>query len=122
MDTGEIIKAIGEKTFLNLKEIEIEKFEEAVHRDSEEIVELSKRFFWNTLIVIGFTVWALFYSLSSSYPQKPMIWTSMLVILVASGERLYIQRKMKKTVYRISTFSMIIEFLKKVKNENTCSR
>jgi hypothetical protein len=46
----------------------------------------------------------------------------MLAILIASGERLYIQRKIKKTVYRLSTFSMIIEFLKKIKNESTCSR
>ena len=122
MNTKEITEAIGEKTFSTLKEIEIEKFEEAVQKDSEEIVELSKRFFWNNVIVIGFTAWALIYTFTASYPQKITIWTSMLVILIASGERLYIQRKMKKTVYRISTLSMIIEFLKKVKNESTCSR
>jgi hypothetical protein len=122
MDTKEITKAIGEKTFSNLKEIEIEKFEEAVQRDSEEIVELSKRFFWNNIIVIGFTAWALLYTFTTVHPQRAMIWTSMLAILIASGERLYIQRKIKKTVYRLSTFSMIIEFLKKIKNESTCSR
>ena len=122
MDTKEITKAIGEKTFSDLKKIEIEKFEEAVQRDSEEIVELSKRFFWNNIIVIGFTAWALLYTFTAVHPQRAMIWTSMLAILIASGERLYIQRKIKKTVYRLSTFSMIIEFLKKIKNESTCSR
>jgi hypothetical protein len=122
MKMKEIVEAIGEENASLLKEVEIKKIEEAVHRDSEEIVALTKRFFWNNFIVIGFTAWALIYTLGTTNPQRLMIWTYMVAILIASGERLYIQRKIKKTTYRLTTFAMIIEFLKKIQNESTCSR
>ena len=118
----EIVEAIGEENTSILKGVEIKKIEEAVQRDSEEIVELTRRFFWNNFIVIGFTLWALIYVFGAENPQRLMIWTYMGAILVASGERLYIQRKIKKTAYRLTTFAMIIEFLKKIQNESTCSR
>jgi len=105
-----------------IRESDLEKLEEAAQRGSEEIVELSKRHFWNNLIIIGFSLYAVLYSVFSDYPIREMIWVAMIAILIASGERFYIQRKIKRTLVDLTTFSMIINFLKKRKNESSYNR
>lgn len=111
MDTKEIVK-----------EKDLEKLEEAALRDSEEIAELSKRHFWNNLIIIGFALYSVLYSVFTQHPRKEIVGLAMISVLIASGERFYIQTKIKKRIVRLTTFSMIIEFIKKAKNESTCNR
>jgi hypothetical protein len=115
MDTEDLSKIINEQELSTLREVDIQKFEDAVERDSEEVVLLSKRFFWNNVIVIGFMLYGLLYVLLTRYPQKAVIGTTIFAILVASAERLYIHNKIKKAVSRIAASAMIIEFLKKIK-------
>jgi len=112
----------GQKELSALKEVDIHKFEDAIERDSEEVIRMSKRLFWNNVIVIGFMLQGLLYVWLTRFPQKPMIWMSIIAILIASTERLYIHKKIKNTLQRLAAFSMIIDFLKKVRNENICSR
>ena len=100
----------------------ISKFEEAVQRDSEEIIRLTKRHFWNTFILIGFTLQPVAYCLMQNQPQRIVIWMGIIGALVASGERMYLQKRIKKTVIDLATCSMIIDFLKKHKNDSICSR
>jgi hypothetical protein len=59
--------------------------------------------------------YGLLYIWLTTYPQKGVIGATILSILVASGERLYIHNKIKKAVSRIAASAMIIEFLKKIK-------
>ncbi len=107
---------------MDAKEKDLKKLEEAALRDSGEIVELSKRHFWNNLIIIGFTLYSILYAITVQHPRKEIVWVSMIAVLIASGERFYLQSKIKKRVVRLTTFSMIIEFIKKAKNESTCNR
>lgn len=99
----------------------ISKFEEAVQRDSEEIIRLTKRHFWNAFILIGFSLQPLAYCMMTQQPQRLVIWMGILGALVASGERMYLQTRIKKTVINLATCSMIIDFLKKQKNDSICS-
>lgn len=105
-----------------IRESDLEKLEEAAQRGSEEIVELSKRHYWNNLIIIGFSLYAVLYSIFSVYPRREMIWVAMIAVLIASGERFYIQRKIKKKIVDLTTFSMIIDFLKRRRNESSYNR
>jgi hypothetical protein len=105
-----------------IRESDLEKLENAAQRDSATIVELSKRHFWNNLIIVGFSMYTVLYSIFSQYPRREMIFVAMLTILIASGERFYIQRKIKRKLVDLTTFSMIIEFLKRRKNESSCNR
>lgn len=115
MNTEDLSKVINEQELSTLKETDIRQFEDAVERDSEEVVNLSKRFYWNNIIVIGFMLYGLLYIMVTRYPQKGVIGATIFAILVASAERLYIHKKIKKAVSRIAAAAMIIEFLKKIK-------
>jgi hypothetical protein len=115
MNTEDLSKIIGEQELSTLREVDIQKFEDAVERDSDEVIILSKRFYWNNVIVIGFMGYGLLYILLTKLPQKEIIGVTIFSILIASAERLYIHNKIKKAVSRIAASAMIIEFLKKIK-------
>jgi hypothetical protein len=104
------------------KEENIKKFEDAVFEESEVLVNLTKKHFWNDIILIGFFSYLFLYLLYSDNPQKPIIVVASIAVLLASFERFYIQRKIKSKVSKLATFSAIIEFLKNVKHESTSSR
>ena len=72
---------------MDIKAKDLEKLEEAALRDSEEIAELSKRHFWNNLIIIGFTLYSVLYAVLSRDPRKEIVGLAMISVLVASGER-----------------------------------
>lgn len=102
----------------------IKKFEEAVQEESKVLISLSKKYFWNSLITVGFFSYFILYVLFSAQPQKVIIAISILTVLLASFERIYIQRKIKSKVTKLATFSAIIQFLKNIntKNESISNR
>lgn len=115
-------KTLNRKELSLLRDLNIHKCEDVIERDSEEIIRMSKRLFWNNVAVIGFMLYGLLYIWLTENPHKIIIWLSLVALLIASSERLYIHKKIKKAVCRLTTFSMIIDYLKKTKNENTRSR
>jgi hypothetical protein len=105
------------------KDDSIKKFEDAVLEESESLIALTKKHFWNSVILIGFFLWMVLYALLAAQPQKLILAILAGTLLLASFERIYIQRKIKSGASKLATFSAIIEFLKNVKkNESTSSR
>jgi hypothetical protein len=105
------------------KEDSIRKFEDAVQEESESLVALTKKHFWNSIILIGFFLWLLLYAIFATHPQKLILAVLAGTLLIASFERIYIQRKIKFGASKLATFSAVIEFLKNIKkNESTSNR
>jgi nitrate reductase NapE component len=114
VDGGTKNKAMNEKVIL--------KFEEAAERDSVEIIKLTKRQFWNAFILLSFCIYPVVYYATTLYPDKFIVWLTVAGGLIASIERIYLEHKIKKTIIDLATISMIIDFLKKNKNDSICSR
>lgn len=105
------------------KEENIKKIEEAVQEESGILISLSKRYFWNGLVMIFFFLHLLLYIFLTEQPQRIVMIISGSSLLLASFERLYIQRRIKLKVSKLATFSAIVEFLKNIKkNESISSR
>lgn len=105
------------------EEESLKKFENAIREESEYLVSLTKRHFWNSLVLAGFFFWMVGYTIFSSDPQKIIIGTLFGMVMLASLERFFLQKSIKLKVSKLATFSAIIEFLKNVKkNECTSNR
>lgn len=98
-----------------LEKDEIKSIEKHIEKESESILQLSKRFFWNNLIIIFFAFYGAFYITITEYPKMLMIMIALAAVIISSLERLWLQNKIKNAASRLAVSITMLEILKKIK-------
>lgn len=95
-----------------LQEDAISSIEKNIDEESKKIIQLSKRLFWNNLIIIFFMTYCLFYILLAEYIRKEIIIILIATIIIPSLERLWLHYRIKKKASKLAIFLTMIEILK----------